>query len=165
MAQWWKKYAESREIKSFPFYQRNINIYATQENGNVLTRASFVDPGHNIQLELKVNLSNKEILEAKAEMIHVPYKICNKTLAEVSRIIGLRIEHGITQKLTDIIGGASGCAHLCELVISTVKCVAPLTIGSEFRAFDWKEVANLPEEEIIQLMKPFLKNTCLAFKE
>ena len=57
------------------------------------------------------------ILDAEAEMPHVPREHCHDTRESVKKIIGLEIKSGFSEKVAKMIGSVEGCAHLTHLLI------------------------------------------------
>jgi hypothetical protein len=58
-----------------------------------------------------------QILDAEAEMPHVPNELCRTTQESVRKIIGLEIKSGFGERVHRLIGGVEGCAHLTHLLI------------------------------------------------
>ncbi len=146
-------------------YERNINTAVSQvEKNHILTRASLLDLSHNITMELKIRISDKEIVSAKSCMIKVPFDVCNKTLGKVSKIVGLRIERGVTKELVNRLGKSTGCTHLVELAVAACRISSNVILGLSSGSKEWRE-RKLPDEVFRQRAMPFLKNSCLPFKE
>ena len=61
------------------------------------------------------------ILDAEAEMPHVPLPLCVTTRESVKKIIGLKIKSGFGEKVHKLIGGVDGCAHLTHLLTVMVQ--------------------------------------------
>ncbi|MFQ6082083.1 MAG: DUF2889 domain-containing protein [Candidatus Aminicenantia bacterium] len=147
-------------------YERNINAAVSRlDDDHILTRASLLDLSHNMNIEIKVKISNKEIVDVEGNMTKVPFEICHKTLTLLPGIIGLRIERGITKKLAEKLGRSSGCTHLFELAVAAVRLSANVMFGFAAGTNEWRERRRLPDKEFIQKVKPILKNSCLPFKE
>lgn len=73
-------------------------------------------PVHHMAIRLKVGGTPMTILDAEAEMVHVPLEFCHETLDRFQQIIGLRISTGFQKKIRDLMGGEKGCAHLTHLL-------------------------------------------------
>jgi len=71
---------------------------------------------HHICARLLVGDWPLSILDAEAEMFSVPHNLCPTTLDSVSRIIGLQIVSGYSEKIHDRLGGTQSCAHLVHLI-------------------------------------------------
>lgn len=80
----------------------------------------FIDPGtiHHIIIRLKISLPEIEITDAEAEMAAVPNEICQEVKDAVTKLIGIRIKQGFTQKIRKLFGGTAGCLHMTNLIIS-----------------------------------------------
>ncbi len=146
-------------------YERNINIAVSKLNEKeILTKASLLDLNHNLRVELTVDVATKVIVDVKAHMVKSPFTICQRTLDKIRGVVGMKIERGIHNKLVDALGHADGCTHLVDLSMEAVRLSANVLLG--FTRFDeeWRE-RKLSDDEFIAKVKPFLKNSCLPFKE
>jgi Protein of unknown function (DUF2889) len=72
---------------------------------------------HNLLIRLLVGGVPLRILDAEAEMPHVPRERCRETQESVKRIIGLDIRSGFGERVHKLVGGVKGCAHLTHLLI------------------------------------------------
>jgi hypothetical protein len=71
---------------------------------------------HHMVIRLVVGGVPLRILDAEAEMLHVPLPLCVTTRESVKKIIGLKIKSGFGEKVHKLIGGVQGCAHLTHLL-------------------------------------------------
>ena len=76
---------------------------------------------HHMIIRLLVGGAPLRILEAEAEMPHVPLPLCVTTRESVKKIIGLEIKSGFGEKVYKLIGGVEGCAHLTHLLTVMVQ--------------------------------------------
>jgi len=146
-------------------YERNINVSVSKvDERTILTKASLLDLNHNIRVEMTVDTVTKTIGRAEAHMAKSPFGVCQLTLAKISNIVGLTIERGIHGRLVDTLGHADGCTHLVDLTMEAVRLSANVLLG--FSRFDeeWRQ-RKLTDDQFIEQVKPFLKNSCLPFKE
>jgi hypothetical protein len=146
-------------------YERNLNISVSKlSDDEILTKASLLDLNHNIRIQIQVDVASKKIIRAEAQMVKSPFMICGQTLDKIQKLVGLRIERGIHQKLVDALGHSDGCTHLVDLAMEAVRLSANVLLG--FTRFDveWRQ-RKLTDEEFIEQVKPVLRNSCLPFKE
>jgi hypothetical protein len=80
-------------------------------------------PVHHMAIRLLVGGTPLTILDAEAEMEHVPLDICRATLETVRSVIGLEIAAGFQKKVRRLMGGEKGCAHLTHLLIVMSQAV------------------------------------------
>ena len=73
-------------------------------------------PVHHMTIRLMVGGTPLTILDAEAEMEHVPLDICYDTLETIKKVIGLEISAGFQKKVRARMGGEKGCAHLTHLL-------------------------------------------------
>ncbi|MBW2609270.1 MAG: DUF2889 domain-containing protein [Deltaproteobacteria bacterium] len=75
------------------------------------------DPGpvHHMAIRILVGGMPLTIIDAEAEMPHVPHHLCPSTRDSIKRVIGLEIKSGFGENVHRLIGGIEGCAHLTHL--------------------------------------------------
>jgi hypothetical protein len=71
---------------------------------------------HDLVIRLLVGGSPLTIIDAEAEMRHVPRELCVETRNSIKNIIGMVIRSGFGDRVHKIIGGVKGCAHLTHLL-------------------------------------------------
>jgi hypothetical protein len=76
---------------------------------------------HEMHLYLLIGGTPLLILEADAEMPHVPHRPCMETRESIRRIVGLEIKSGFSEKVHKLIGNVEGCAHLTHLLVVMVQ--------------------------------------------
>ena len=146
-------------------YERNINASVRRDSDDYIrTKASLLDLNHNMRIEIRVRVSDRMIVDAQAQMVKTPFRICGQTAKFARNMIGLKIERGITRKLADIFGRSEGCTHLYELGVEAVRLSSNVMLGFETGDEEWRE-RRLSDEEFIEKAKGFLANSCLPFKE
>jgi hypothetical protein len=72
---------------------------------------------HHMAVRLLVGGMPPTILDAEAEMGHVPHELCYSTQDSIKKVIGLAIKSGFGEIVHKMIGGVEGCAHLAHLVM------------------------------------------------
>lgn len=72
---------------------------------------------HHMAVRLLVGGMPPTILDAEAEMQHVPHELCHSTQDCVKKVIGLEIKSGFGEVVRKKMGGVKGCAHLAHLVM------------------------------------------------
>lgn len=80
-------------------------------------------PVHHMAIRLKVGGTPITIINAEAEMVHVPLDFCHENVETIRKIIGLKISVGFQKKVRDLIGGDKGCTHLTNLLIAMSQAV------------------------------------------
>ena len=78
------------------------------------------NPGilHHITLSMTISLPGLVITSVKAEMPTIPNEECFEVKEIAGKLVGLRIKHGFTKNVRNIMGGTSGCIHLTNLVLA-----------------------------------------------
>ena len=145
-------------------YERNINASVRRDDDeHIQTKASLLDLNHNMRVEIQVNIKSRVIVDARAQMVKSPFKVCINTVKYVRNLIGLKIERGVTRKMADLLGKSGGCTHLYELSVEAVRLSSNVLLGFETGDLEWRE-RRLTDEEFIEKSKAFLANSCLPFK-
>ncbi len=129
----------------------------------VLARGSILDQVHNIAIEIVVDINTLEIKSVEGQMVKVPFKSCKQAIDNLRNIEGLKLEAGISNKLSSALGGQNGCIHLSEVTIETMRLAANSIFGIKCGGKEWRE-GTLSDDEFWGRVKPLLKNTCLVFK-
>lgn len=146
-------------------YERNINVSVSKtDDDRITTKASLLDLNHNIRIELTINLHSKTITDATASMAKSPFQICQQTLKKIESVKGMKVERGIHQKMVDALGHSDGCTHMVDLAMEALRLSANVMLGFTQFTQEWQE-RKLSDEEFIVQVKPYLKNSCLPFKE
>jgi hypothetical protein len=76
---------------------------------------------HNLVVRMLIGGMPLRVLDAEAEMPHVPRERCRDTEESVKKIVGLEIRSGFGERVHKRIGGVKGCAHLTHLLIALVQ--------------------------------------------
>ena len=76
---------------------------------------------HHMIIRLLIGGLPLRILDAEAEMPHIPMPLCVTTRESVKKIIGFKIKSGFGEKVHKLIGGVEGCAHLTHLLTVMVQ--------------------------------------------
>lgn len=131
-------------------FERNYNLKLKNYPREIAIESSMLDFDHAIWVEIKISKETGTITEVSAKMPKIPHQlICQKSFTALKNIVGLKIEHGLSKKLKELIGKNTGCVHIFKLV---------------WLAAD--EAANyLKRFATIEKQREFLKNTCVAYKE
>lgn len=145
-------------------YERNINAAVRRDDDlHIITKASLLDLNHNMRVEIRVRISDRTIVDAQAQMVKTPFVICGQTVKFAENMVGIKIERGVTRKLSEIFGRSEGCTHLYELAVEAVRLSSNVLLGFETGNVDWME-RKMTDDEFIKRAKGFLANSCLPFK-
>lgn len=145
--------------------QRNFNI-ELYENGSdeMLLVGTILDTDHLIKLELTLYLPDEQITRSKLDMVRVPFPVCREIESMADRLVGLRIERGVLNKIAHRVGGHLGCSHVKELAANLVYFAASSLVqrrlGIDPVSTDYEQKS--PEERFT-LTKELLSDSCLAY--
>jgi len=146
--------------------KRDIGIEAFElENGNLMLEATFLDPYHLIRLNLHIDPKTKTIIHTKCEFGNHPHSNCPIVALKAQLLIGLKIERGITRKVSERIGGSEGCIHLRELTLETINFAATALIGyDEGFGLMSRDFNLLDENKKFEISQHLLKDSCVVYK-
>ncbi|MDX9786784.1 MAG: DUF2889 domain-containing protein [Desulfobacterales bacterium] len=117
-------------------------------------------PVHYLTIRLKVGGSPPAILDAEAEMPHVPLEFCRTVLDSIPKVIGMNIQAGFVKKVRALMGGVKGCSHLTHLLTVMSQAALHGYITNKWRKK--RPVANsIDDVENIE----FLVGSCRAWTQ
>lgn len=147
--------------------KRDIGIEAFElENDNLMLEATFLDPYHLIRLNLHIDPKTKTITYAKCEFANHPHGACPLVALKAKLLIGIKIERGVTRKVSERIGGSEGCIHLRELTLETINFAATALIGyDEGFGLMSRDFNMLDEDKKFDLSKELLKGSCIVYND
>lgn len=78
------------------------------------------DPGlmHQMMLTMELTIPQLQILDLSAEMPVIPDMGCSDVKRAVQKLVGCRIQPGFTTQVRAVLGKASGCIHLTNLILT-----------------------------------------------
>jgi hypothetical protein len=146
-------------------FQRSVHSNVKEiDDEHWLVSTDLLDLEHSIHLELTVRSTDGLIERARAQMSKVPFDRCLATRQSIEALEGLVIERGVLTAINAKLGGPRSCAHLLELAIEAVRLVGMMRLGRK-AGYLGKRDANIPEDELIEGIKPKLKNSCMVFAD
>jgi hypothetical protein len=124
------------EPGSVPLHRRSIDIsiYTAADDLVVVARlcdsrpwadgVSAVATVHDMELRVRVRMSNMTIVGATAEMHAFPHTECPGIAPAFAGLVGLSVTRGYTRAIQSQFGGPKGCTHLEQLA----RAVGPAVI-------------------------------------
>jgi long-subunit acyl-CoA synthetase (AMP-forming) len=145
--------------------QRNLNV-ERYENGSdeMVLIGTILDDDHLLKLEITLYLPDAQITRTRLEVVRAPFPVCREIESLADRLVGLRIERGVLNKIASRVGGHLGCSHVKELAANLVYFAAAGLVrhrlGVDRTSADYG--SKSPEERFV-LTKELLSDTCLAY--
>jgi hypothetical protein len=144
--------------------ERNINIQTKKlKNGNLLVKSSILDLHHSMFFEMEIDISTRQIESVRADMIKVPYPECKNALANIQKIVGLRLERGLAKRMAEILGKNTGCTHMLEIAITGARAASYTILNILAEGKKWKDIMAIDEERY-EIVRAYLDNSCIVFK-
>lgn len=144
-------------------FQRSVHSNVKKiDDGHLVVSSDLLDLEHSIHLELTVRTGDMVIEAARAQMSKTPFKRCLSTRQSIKSLEGLAIGRGVLTKINQRLRGPRSCAHLYELTVEAVRLVGMMQLGAK-SGYSGKRAANIQEDELIEKIKPQLKNSCMVF--
>ena len=85
---------------------------------------------HDMHLRVDIRESDLVITRAEADMSAHPHGVCPHTIADVQRIVGLRIAGGFNAELRSRLGGTRSCNHLHTMAQDIAQTMALSHVAS-----------------------------------
>ena len=145
--------------------QRTFNIELFEDGSDeMLLVGTMLDDDHLIKLELSLYLPDEQITRSKLDMVRVPFPVCRDLESVADRLVGLRIERGVLNKIARRVGGRVGCSHIRELASTLVHFAATHLVRRRVGLDPMStEYDHKSPEERFNLTKGLLRETCLAY--
>jgi len=115
------------DFKTYPLDEERVIVTGTLKDERFLPfydvsgHAAKEGVIHEMILYLLIGGMPLMILDADAEMPHVPRPRCTETRESIRKIVGLEIKSGFSEKVHKLIGNVEGCAHLTHLLVVMVQ--------------------------------------------
>ncbi|MFO0838451.1 MAG: AMP-binding protein [Phycisphaerae bacterium] len=129
---------------------------------NMMLIGTMLDAEHLVKLELNIYLPDEQITRSRLEMIRSPFPVCREIEAAAERLVGLRIERGVTTEIAHRVGGRGGCSHVKELASNIIYFAAAHLARRRTGVEGDGYLHRLPEERFA-LTKELLRDSCLAY--
>ena len=116
-------HSRSLDLKTYPLDEDRIIVEGWLKDERLKRGYSFDGQlrkeglVHHMAVRLLVGGMPPMILDAEAEMPHVPHELCHSTQDSIKKVIGLTIKSGFGEIVHKRMGGVKGCAHLAHLVM------------------------------------------------
>lgn len=144
--------------------ERNINIQTRKlKNDKILVKSSILDLHHSMFFEMKIDLNTKQIFSVNADMIKAPYPECKNALANIHKVIGLKLERGLAKKMAEILGKNTGCTHMLEIAITSARTASYTILNILAEGKKWKDIMATDEQHY-EVVRSYLDNSCVVFK-
>ena len=144
--------------------ERNINIQTKKlENDIILVRSSILDLHHSMFFEMKIDINTRKITSVNAEMVKIPYPECRDALADIQKIVGLKLERGLVKRMAEILGKNTGCTHMLEIAITASRTTSYAILNLLSEGKRWKEIMAIDEPRY-DVVRSYLDNSCIVFK-
>jgi hypothetical protein len=152
-------------VKIVEILERNLNIQTKRlENGNMLVRSSILDLHHSMYIEMEIDIDTRETKSVKADMIKAPYPECKDALANIQKVVGLKLERGLAKRMADILGKNSGCTHMLEIALTGARTASYTILNILAEGKRWKEIMATDEARY-EIVRSYLDNSCIVFKK
>jgi hypothetical protein len=102
-------------------FDRHKHALVEEEDGQFLVRADLCDTFHEMAVFLRVDGASRVILEARAQMLRVPYRPCLAVESALACLVGEAVAPGVGKKVKAGVGGPGGCLHLSDLTMDALR--------------------------------------------
>jgi hypothetical protein len=148
---------------------KEVNIYPL-EGDRFLIEAFLQDEIHDVHAEVEILHPSLEIVAARSEVRNGPFtNVCNMTHPNVERLVGMRVQRGFTGEARRIVGGATGCHRVSELLVEIAQAAYQLHFVRLFRSAPpgMRGREDVPAERHAFVLEnvPGMRNTCFSYSE
>ena len=135
-------------------FQRDITHRIwVEEDGGIRLTGIIRDRYHDIRLEVLVDGEALVIRECKVVFEKAPSPYCGRVAPRLELLVGTRVGPGLSRKLTEALGGRSGCGNLRTLLSGLL----PL-------ALNVRACAGIEDEqEMLGAIHHHLQGTCAGY--
>lgn len=112
---------------------------------------------HHMLVRMDVSLPQLDIISISAELKTIPNAACAGSKNSITKLIGLRIKHGFTDAVRNLLGNQEGCAHIMNLVLS---------MGSAAVQGAWSALnRHTPPDKLPAIDESIMINSCWLWRE
>src|SRR4051812_22421570 len=118
-----------------------------------------------MRLTVEIRFSDMVITRAEADMTAHPHGACPSTIADVRRLVGLRIAGGFNTELRARLGGSRSCNHLHTMAQSIAQTTALSHVARLSEADPVLQRADYePFHRRLLEIAPGVVNTCAVWR-
>jgi hypothetical protein len=137
-------------------FEKEKSISIEQEDTNIKIIVHLKDYFHEIKSTVTFDSNFTMILDAKVQIIKVPWDLCYEVASKMEGLVGLKIQSGIKEQVQRILGGAMGCVHLVELAMDSITTVVQLR---DFHLLP----KTMPYKEKMEKIREMYKGICHTY--
>src|SRR3989304_5804553 len=147
------------------FYVWSRNKHVARENVDEYLRihTRVHESFFSGNVTIMVRVSDLEIVSLQAEMPRPINEECTGALPLLQQVVGARIGEGLTKRMDGLIGQATGCTHMTNLVLEA--CHAAAVGFRQIRMAQALAAGLSPDDfyrEWIKTRPKELRNSCVA---
>lgn len=120
-----------------------------------------IDTVHDMELRVRVRVSDMTITEASAEMRTFPHVECPAIIGAFAGMVGLSVARGYTREIQRRFGGPRGCTHLEHLARSLGPVVIQSVTSRRARSVVAGEAVDLMSDD----GSPWARDSCHIWAE
>lgn len=135
-------------------------------DGSLAVSWRLTDDLLKVEVNLKVQPPDLEIVEAEAELERLPPKEWLSAPELIKKVEGVRVGPGLRKIVRGLLGGPEGCSVLVDAVLESSNAVI-----LHFTRPGIQAVERLEDEEKLAVFRDMLKNnprlvrSCIAFQD
>ena len=135
-------------------FQRDISYRVLKrEDGTIALTATMRDRFHDVLAEVVVDGETLAIISARADFRKSPTRDCQNVSAGLIRLVGFPIGKGLSRKLTEVLGGGTGCGNLRNLFLGLLPLALNVRASAGFT----------DEGEMLDAIHEQLRGTCAGY--
>ncbi|GFO64989.1 DUF2889 domain-containing protein [Geomonas paludis] len=136
------------QLNSMEDFQRDISYRVLkQADGTALLTATMKDRFHDVLLEVRVEVATMKIISAEADFRKSPTPDCRNVSARMAALNGFVIGRGLQRKVSEALGGATGCGNMRNLLMGLLPLA--LNLGAAAGITDEAQMLDAINEKLV----------------
>ncbi len=105
------------------FLRNKLVEVEPQPDGNILVSWRLTDDLLKLEVQLKIQIPDMEIIEAEASVGRFPTKECINAPETIKKVEGINVGSGLRKITKGLLGGPDGCSLLVDAVLESANAV------------------------------------------
>lgn len=136
------------QLNTMEDFQRDISYRLLKQNdGTALLTATMKDRFHDVLVEVRVEVETMKIVSATADFRKSPTPDCRNVSALMSGLAGFVIGRGLQRKISELLGGSTGCGNMRNLLMGLLPLA--LNLGAAAGITGEAEMLDAIHEKLV----------------
>lgn len=123
---------------------------------DLLVQAVLLDSVHEMVLEVLASPKNLLIKKVQADMVRVPFPLCQEVQEKAKSLEGLHVAKGLSGHVRERLGASEGCVHLSDLFMDAARALVQAR-------YVWIKRVSPNSAEDLREAREELRGTCFYY--